>query len=265
MSARFQDCGDARRDRGPGRHRVVRGLMPELRRDHLRLRRRAARKRVRGQPAARRAADRPRPSDQRRGGDQHITSGSSGRDFIAAIEARIGGRASRRIPRAHARSRASRASRGLRRGRRRGRFRPRRCRPTCPRRSLRRARRAGSRTISPISASPTRSATTCLQRPRACRARQAGARPLSPRRASARRRRSTHCAIIEDSPVGATGALASGARVIGLVAGAHCLDGHADDAARRSASSDIAHSFDEVARLLGSRARCPLFLRLVAR
>src|SRR3954471_16551186 len=34
--------------------------------------------------------------------------------------------------------------------------------------------------------------------------------------------------IIEDSEVGVTGALASGARVIGLAAGAHCLDDHAD-------------------------------------
>ena len=34
--------------------------------------------------------------------------------------------------------------------------------------------------------------------------------------------------IIEDSAVGATGALASGATVIGLAAGRHCLDGHAD-------------------------------------
>ena len=32
--------------------------------------------------------------------------------------------------------------------------------------------------------------------------------------------------ILEDSAVGVTGALASGATVIGLAAGQHCLDGH---------------------------------------
>ncbi|SOB80409.1 haloacid dehalogenase superfamily, subfamily IA, variant 3 with third motif having DD or ED [Sphingomonas guangdongensis] len=36
------------------------------------------------------------------------------------------------------------------------------------------------------------------------------------------------CAIIEDSPVGATGAVASGAYVIGLCAGSHCGVGHAE-------------------------------------
>ena len=56
--------------------------------------------------------------------------------------------------------------------------------------------------------------------------------------------------IIEDSKVGATGALASGARVIGLAAGRHCLDGHADMLAGIGVP-DVAHSFDEVARLLG--------------
>jgi len=55
--------------------------------------------------------------------------------------------------------------------------------------------------------------------------------------------------IIEDSEVGATGALASGATVIGLAAGEHCLDGHAD-MLRALGVEHIAHSFDEVARLL---------------
>jgi HAD superfamily hydrolase (TIGR01509 family) len=55
--------------------------------------------------------------------------------------------------------------------------------------------------------------------------------------------------IIEDSKVGATGALASGARVIGLAAGAHCLDGHAGTL-RGVGVGEIAHSFDELARLL---------------
>jgi len=56
--------------------------------------------------------------------------------------------------------------------------------------------------------------------------------------------------IIEDSKVGATGALASGARVIGLAAGRHCLDGHAG-MLRDIGVLDVAHSFEEVARLLG--------------
>jgi beta-phosphoglucomutase-like phosphatase (HAD superfamily) len=58
------------------------------------------------------------------------------------------------------------------------------------------------------------------------------------------------CTIIEDSPVGARGALASGARVIGLVAGSHCLPGH-DQRLRDLGVKDIAHSFDDVRRLLG--------------
>jgi HAD superfamily hydrolase (TIGR01509 family) len=56
--------------------------------------------------------------------------------------------------------------------------------------------------------------------------------------------------ILEDSEVGATGALASGARVIGLAAGTHCLDGHAD-MLRALGVREVASSFDEVRRLLG--------------
>src|SRR5438067_4624219 len=58
------------------------------------------------------------------------------------------------------------------------------------------------------------------------------------------------CVILEDSEVGAIGALASGARVIGLAAGRHCLDGHAD-ALRALGVNDVANSFDEVRTLLG--------------
>jgi beta-phosphoglucomutase-like phosphatase (HAD superfamily) len=58
------------------------------------------------------------------------------------------------------------------------------------------------------------------------------------------------CAIIEDSEVGATGALVSGATVIGLAAGSHCLDGHAD-MLRALGVEHVAASFDEVSRLLG--------------
>jgi len=57
------------------------------------------------------------------------------------------------------------------------------------------------------------------------------------------------CAIIEDSPVGVTGALNSGARVIGLVAGTHCAPDHADRL-RALGVTEIARDFDAVARLL---------------
>jgi len=55
--------------------------------------------------------------------------------------------------------------------------------------------------------------------------------------------------IIEDSKVGATGALASGATVIGLAAGRHCFDGHAD-MLRSVGIEHIAYDFDEVAELV---------------
>ena len=56
-------------------------------------------------------------------------------------------------------------------------------------------------------------------------------------------------AIIEDSPVGVEGALASGATVIGLVAGRHCLPGH-EERLRALGVRHIARDFDEVAALL---------------
>jgi HAD superfamily hydrolase (TIGR01509 family) len=56
--------------------------------------------------------------------------------------------------------------------------------------------------------------------------------------------------ILEDSPVGVTGALASGAHVIGLVAGTHCAPDHAEKL-RALGVRDIARDFDEVARLIG--------------
>ena len=58
------------------------------------------------------------------------------------------------------------------------------------------------------------------------------------------------CVVIEDSEVGARGALASGARTIGLVAGAHCLDGHAD-MMRRLGVKEVAQSFAELRTMLG--------------
>lgn len=58
------------------------------------------------------------------------------------------------------------------------------------------------------------------------------------------------CAILEDSPVGATGAVASGGYVVGLCAGTHCGIGH--DARLRALGVDaVASDFGEVARLLG--------------
>jgi HAD superfamily hydrolase (TIGR01509 family) len=57
------------------------------------------------------------------------------------------------------------------------------------------------------------------------------------------------CAIIEDSPVGATGAVASGAHVIGLCAGRHCPPRHGDTL-RAIGAQDIAASFDEVQRIV---------------
>jgi HAD superfamily hydrolase (TIGR01509 family) len=56
-------------------------------------------------------------------------------------------------------------------------------------------------------------------------------------------------AIIEDSPVGVEGALASGAEVIGLVAGRHCMPGHAERL-RALGVRHIARDFNEVAALL---------------
>ncbi len=57
------------------------------------------------------------------------------------------------------------------------------------------------------------------------------------------------CAILEDSPVGVAGAVASGAHVIGLCAGSHCPPDHADRL-RALGVPEIAHDFDEVAQLL---------------
>jgi HAD superfamily hydrolase (TIGR01509 family) len=56
--------------------------------------------------------------------------------------------------------------------------------------------------------------------------------------------------ILEDSKVGATGALASGATVIGLAAGRHCFDGH-DEMLRAVGVKKVAHDFEEVTRFMG--------------
>lgn len=57
------------------------------------------------------------------------------------------------------------------------------------------------------------------------------------------------CAILEDSPVGATGAVASGAFVIGLVAGSHCPPDHDQVLIARGVDA-IARDFQDVARLI---------------
>lgn len=58
-----------------------------------------------------------------------------------------------------------------------------------------------------------------------------------------------NCVILEDSPVGATGAVASGAYVIGLCAANHCGDGH-EVVLRDIGVNAIAHEFAELARLI---------------
>jgi len=55
--------------------------------------------------------------------------------------------------------------------------------------------------------------------------------------------------ILEDSPVGVTGAVASGAHVIGLCAGLHCPPDHAAKL-RALGAHEIAHGFDQVAALI---------------
>jgi beta-phosphoglucomutase-like phosphatase (HAD superfamily) len=55
--------------------------------------------------------------------------------------------------------------------------------------------------------------------------------------------------IIEDSVVGVTGAVASGATVIGLAVGRHCRDGHGAKLQAKGAHF-VVHSFDDVAALI---------------
>ena len=56
--------------------------------------------------------------------------------------------------------------------------------------------------------------------------------------------------ILEDSPVGVTGALRTGATVIGVTAGRHCVDGHADRL-RALGVEAIAPDYDAVRDLIG--------------
>ena len=59
----------------------------------------------------------------------------------------------------------------------------------------------------------------------------------------------TRCAILEDSPVGATGAVGSGGYVIGLSAGTHCGVGHAERLKAIGVDA-VAGDFDTVTRLI---------------
>jgi HAD superfamily hydrolase (TIGR01509 family) len=58
------------------------------------------------------------------------------------------------------------------------------------------------------------------------------------------------CVIIEDSPIGVRGALASGARVIGFCGGSHCRANH-EALLRAEGVEETARDFGEVRRLLG--------------
>lgn len=58
-----------------------------------------------------------------------------------------------------------------------------------------------------------------------------------------------HCVVIEDSPMGVMAGKAAGMRTIGLCAGSHVLDDHAERLAQAGADH-VAASYDEVARLL---------------
>ena len=60
------------------------------------------------------------------------------------------------------------------------------------------------------------------------------------------------CVVIEDSIVGATGAVASGAFVIGLTAGSHCAPGHGDRL-RTLGVGAVACDFGEAAAILAER------------
>jgi HAD superfamily hydrolase (TIGR01509 family) len=60
--------------------------------------------------------------------------------------------------------------------------------------------------------------------------------------------------VVEDSPVGVKGALESGATVIGLCAGSHCLPGHSGRL-RALGVEHVASSFEEVAELIGLELR----------
>lgn len=59
--------------------------------------------------------------------------------------------------------------------------------------------------------------------------------------------------VIEDSPIGVTAGVAAGMTVLGLLAGTHIRDGHAERL-RAAGAHHLAASYDEVAALIGMSA-----------
>jgi beta-phosphoglucomutase-like phosphatase (HAD superfamily) len=55
--------------------------------------------------------------------------------------------------------------------------------------------------------------------------------------------------VIEDSPVGVTGAVAAGAQVIGLTAGQHCMPGHGERL-RALGAHHVVSDFGDIYHLL---------------
>ena len=128
-----------------------------------------------------------------------------------------------------------------------------RCRQNCRGRSLRRARRAGyAAHLDHLGLAEAFGDHIYSGREHVERGKPAPDLYLHAARQT-RRRRSTDCVILEDSRVGATGALASGARVIGLAAGSHCLDGHAEMLRALGVERYRATASTRSRRLLGSR------------
>ena len=193
--------------------------------------------------------DRSRPSDQHRRADAPFHRVSVGQDFIDAIEARIGAEVAGRL---RQRMRETRRRRAVAKGSPRSRARSSssaRCRRTC----------RGGRVVEldPLDPQPSGASRAGGRVRRAHLLRRANmSSAASPRPTSTSHARSElgvaieDCVIIEDSPVGATGAVASGAEVIGLAAGSHCFDDHAD-MLRALGVAQVAHSFDEIARMVG--------------
>ena len=173
--------------------------------------------------------------------------GLAGLDFIGAIERWIGRPAARRLPRRPRRGGRARDRRRARGGGGRGRLHPRPAARSAQGDLLVELDPLGRAAISPISAS-TDAFGGMIFSGREHVARGKPAPDLYLHAAAALGVPIGRIAIIEDSPVGVDGALASGAEVIGLVAGRHCLPGHAERL-RALGVRHIARDFDEVAAL----------------
>ena len=64
--------------------------------------------------------------------------------------------------------------------------------------------------------------------------------------------RPERCLVVEDSVAGVTAGRAAGMTVLGLTAGAHCLDGHADRL-RQAGAHEVFGSCSDLARRLAAR------------